>query len=342
MAEPDHSAALLVDLRTLLNNPGLTFAEAPGRLTGGYDTTVYAFRLNLPDGPFGERLVARIFRGDEGNRALREAAIHDAVAAQGYPAPTTLHVAPGGGAVGRPYFIMRRAPGRTLLAAGPFGIPARLAAAHAALHALNTAAIRESLRNAGQPGALDGAESWFDKADTATRQPGMGPLRPAFDWLVANRPRAAQETLCHLDFHPLNILVHNGEVSGVIDWGNAALADPAADVAVTRVISIDAPLKVPRLLGPLFQAVRRWLAWRYTRAYERILPLEKSALRYYEAMRCFQAMSHLSQRRLADLAGRPGNAAGYGWSDPATIRRVTNRFRRIAGVRLEPVPEAGP
>lgn len=37
--------------------------------------------------------------------------------------------------------------------------------------------------------------------------------------------------LLHLDLHPLNILVDGAEVSGVLDWANAARGDPVRDQA---------------------------------------------------------------------------------------------------------------
>jgi Ser/Thr protein kinase RdoA (MazF antagonist) len=37
--------------------------------------------------------------------------------------------------------------------------------------------------------------------------------------------------LLHLDLHPLNILVSGSEVTGVLDWANAAAGDPVLDRA---------------------------------------------------------------------------------------------------------------
>lgn len=49
-------------------------------------------------------------------------------------------------------------------------------------------------------------------------------------------PTATGQQLVHCDFHPLNVLVNNGKVSGVIDWSNAATGDPRLDVARTWAI----------------------------------------------------------------------------------------------------------
>ena len=74
MTQPDMAAALLAALRSLLGKPDLAFIEAPTRLTGGYDTGVYAFLLNGAEGDFAGPLVIRIFQVGEGYRASTEGA----------------------------------------------------------------------------------------------------------------------------------------------------------------------------------------------------------------------------------------------------------------------------
>lgn len=49
---------------------------------------------------------------------------------------------------------------------------------------------------------------------------------------LSDRPAA----MLHLDFHPENILIDDGEVTAVIDWANARLGPPAADLARSRSI----------------------------------------------------------------------------------------------------------
>jgi aminoglycoside phosphotransferase (APT) family kinase protein len=58
---------------------------------------------------------------------------------------------------------------------------------------------------------------------------------------------ASGTTLLHFDFHPLNVLVDNGELSGVIDWSNAASGDPRLDAARTWAILESAPVELPGL-----------------------------------------------------------------------------------------------
>jgi thiamine kinase-like enzyme len=48
-------------------------------------------------------------------------------------------------------------------------------------------------------------------------------------------PRVNQAALLHGDFWPGNILWKNGRLTAVIDWEDAALGDPVADFANSRL-----------------------------------------------------------------------------------------------------------
>ena len=67
------------------------------------------------------------------------------------------------------------------------------------------------------------------------------------------------DRLCHLDFHPANVMV-DGDRMTVIDWPGATRGDPLADVALTTIIlrggktTPGSPL-MTRLLAPLGRKV---------------------------------------------------------------------------------------
>jgi aminoglycoside phosphotransferase (APT) family kinase protein len=44
----------------------------------------------------------------------------------------------------------------------------------------------------------------------------------------------AEQVLCHCDFHPGNVLIEDGVVTGVVDWAGARFAPRAFDVALLR------------------------------------------------------------------------------------------------------------
>lgn len=70
--------------------------------------------------------------------------------------------------------------------------------------------------------------------DWLARVPLAPALAAAAGALLGGPPPADVDArvLVHGDFHAGNLLVDRGEVSGVIDWGDAAAGDPAIDLAI--------------------------------------------------------------------------------------------------------------
>src|SRR6476620_5398038 len=107
---------LLACLRARLGS-GIDFAAAPAALSGGFDTTVMAFRLNGAPAEWSGDLVLRVMSfAASAMRVRREAATHAALVEAGFPAPRILLAETDGEVLGRPFLIMERVPGETLWA----------------------------------------------------------------------------------------------------------------------------------------------------------------------------------------------------------------------------------
>jgi Ser/Thr protein kinase RdoA (MazF antagonist) len=205
------------------------------------------------------------------------------------------------------------------------GIPAdgelaalRLAAAHrqpvpaivahgrwAGRHAIVTAWCRgrsmgELLEDGGDPGELGRL---------------MGRAHAAL-----HEPVADGQVLCHLDFQPYNILLDGGEISAVVDWGNAHLGDRRDDLAWTVVVLALAPDLLPALAGGI-DPFRQ--GWRDGYAERRDLPGE-------DELRPF--LAYAAARQLADWAPRrcrrvPGVGRPGCRSDRAALEQLTGSVR---------------
>src|SRR4030042_1376357 len=57
-------------------------------------------------------------------------------------------------------------------------------------------------------------------------------------------------TFVHMDFHPLNVLSDGRNITGVVDWTNAAAGDARADLAWTVTLLRMGPLPPSRLRPP--------------------------------------------------------------------------------------------
>ena len=77
----------------------------------------------------------------------------------------------------------------------------------------------------------------------------------------APRVRCRQRRLLHLDLHPYNVLVDDdGQLTGVIDWTNAAAGDPQLDAARTWSILVLDPAAITLRANPGWRALtEHWL-----------------------------------------------------------------------------------
>lgn len=279
-------------------------------------------------------------------RALRERATQNALAALGYPVPRVLTACADRGPLGAGFLVMERAPGRPLLEARRPGMGRALAETHARLHSLNPEPLLRALDDEGR------AVGWgFDRdtvsyedhlasLDRRVRQSRLAGLTDGLRWLSEHRPAApAARVICHGDFHPQNLLAVDGRVTAVLDWPNAIVAEPEYDVASTRVILTLTPVAlfpVPAALRPVVAALRRALVVRYLAIYRRARPLDPARLRYFEAAGCMRGLVRTAEARVAGAAAaaNPLDASSFG-------DRLAARFARITGVPVALPPRPG-
>ena len=215
--------------------------------------------------------------------AQREVAAMAAAGSAGLPAP---RVSAESIWRGRPVLLMSWMPGRPLrdeLRTHPYpwrawALGVEFGRAQAAVHAVPPP---EALLAHPTP--------WIDWANPDDA------LRECLLLAAARGPDVL--ALLHLDFHPLNVLVADGRISAVLDWANARIGDPRADLARTASILHFAPLD-PGVPRPLESAVRRAFIAGWRRGY----------------------------RGVAGPVG--GMAPFYAWAGAVMIRDLTPRLGR--------------
>jgi aminoglycoside phosphotransferase (APT) family kinase protein len=235
---------------------------------------------------------------------------------------------------------MERRPGRVPMGARALGLGGRLADVQARLHALDTAPV---LRAAAASG-LDPASLTFAghlaQLDARIRRHDLAGLRPAMDWVLARRPPPeGREVLCHGDLHPQNLLLDGKAITGVLDWPNAVIAHPAADVAATRLILELTPIDVIGVPPPLRLAVagaRRVLVRMYLAAWRRRGGPAPERLAYHEAAAAMRWLVSAAEARL----GLMGEPPGVLWAS-AFAELLAARFAKVSGVKpIVPRPGA--
>ena len=130
-------------------------------------------------------------------------------------------------------------------------------------------------------------------------------------------PEPERLCICHGDFHPLNILVQDGQVSGVVDWPGFKVADPVLDIANTIILST-----IPSV--HLF-SLPKWdqFVGMYLDAYHAHGPLDIEHLDYYRARRCVIAL----------MEGVRGHQV---WKLPGVVEDLVDCAHGVTGIRVIP------
>ena len=341
MADADLGRGLLEYLRGHLGESSLEFAEPPTRISGGFDTQIFAFRLRRAPGAYAEPLILRILGAkDPGARALREAVTQNTVASLGYPAPRSLLATADPSVLGGAFLVMERLSGEPLIKAGLGNIRRILLDMQLRLHALDADTLLQALAredrasvSAGGPALGWGAmtiDGHLTRLEQGVERGGLAGLTAAIAWLLAHRPpEPKRRVICHGDFHPLNILVSGGVATGVIDWPNTMIADPAYDVASTKTILGVTPVEVlglPTALRWIVAAILPGMVKRYVKGYQQQRALDPTALAYYEALCCMRQLVRTAENRLRARPGalNPLAASSFGEAMAARFAAITN------------------
>jgi aminoglycoside phosphotransferase (APT) family kinase protein len=195
--------------------------------------------------------------------------------------------------------------------------------------------LKEAVEREGIPGRVLTVGDWLGRVTCLIAGAQLDGLEPGLAWLRRNASEETQPSvICHGDFHPLNILIGNGQVSGVIDWPWVRIAPPEYDVGATIAIITQGPVDVPGFLRGAGNVVRRWIARRYLQAYQRARPLDARALRYYEALRLLGFLVEAGQHRQGELGVIPSPEKPTAFGAQVVVNGIVSRFREITGVAL--------
>ncbi|HZT82445.1 MAG TPA: phosphotransferase [Gemmataceae bacterium] len=332
--------ALLDYLRPRLGAGPLRFAEGPTPLTHGWEAHVHEFRLEtfpLLPAAYQRRLILRIYQGAAGvPRARHEHAAQLRLHQLGYPVPRPLLLEEDCAVLGGPFLVMEWVPGDTLLERlrGRFrrflAIADCLAEMHLRLHALPAAGFPAP---AGD--FLDRRLAELDQLVGGYRLEG---LAPGLDWLHAHRPAPdGPPSILHLDFHLANLMAEEGRPPVVLDWGEADVGDPHADVAMTWVLFHTAPVALRTWReGVLAQPARWSMTRRYLLHYGKVRPLDDRRLRYYLAWAALRRLAVAGAWLRAGPQAQGFKASSARHLTPAHLADLCRCFRKGSGVRVGP------
>jgi hygromycin-B 7''-O-kinase len=201
----------------------------------------------------GEQLVLRVARSAAGAADLRkEAAVIPVARDAGVRTPELVWF--DGDAM-----VLARAPGSDLAdRVRQPRVLAELGRQLALLHAVSVRPDGVPAHDAGpEPGVLTAAIARDGMIDRDT----AGWLDGWVGRLTALVPADPRRTLLHGDIAPQNLIEHAGRLTGIVDWGDAGWADPAAEFAKMPLAEVPAVLAGYGVPGLEPAVLRYHLLW---------------------------------------------------------------------------------
>jgi len=336
-------------------------------LASGWETTVFEFALEsrsclCASIPVAQPVVLRFYEGSAADaKGNREHITIDRLFGAGYPVPRPYAFEPDHRALGAPFLIMQRLSGRPLFGVHSFPrafktfslgffsfvrAQARLhkyEPASAGLreipHAFSADAILADSTLARPPGdeppLLDRVLAVI--ADRVENGPLPG-LREALDRVSERAPlfRSSAQSIVHMDYHPLNVMVHGVRLTGVIDWVNTDVGDRHLDAAMTAVILSSSALEEPRWMRDniVGNGLRASFAALYLPLYHAMAPMNLERFRYCQAVAALLRLSMLGMMRARgpEIVGfRPESIAEV---TPAVVRLLSRYATRKSGASV--------
>ncbi|MGI5244542.1 phosphotransferase family protein [Dactylosporangium sp. CA-139066] len=221
----------------------------------------------------GDELVLRIPRSRrDGHRLFAEAAIIPAARRGGVLTPAVVEFD-----ASVPYLLTQRVPGLDAAAAGAADarLFEELGRELAKLHQLPPPP-----RLPVDAAPLDPWALVSDlRAEGRLDQEGAEWLSGWFDRLAPKVPIAPLRVAIHGDVAPQNIMVARGALAGLVDWGDAMIADPATEFAKLPLTVVPAVLKGYHGVNMEPRVLWHHLIW----ALARLRDPEPSAARHWSA-----------------------------------------------------------
>ena len=316
------------------------YAELPVRLGGGFYTANYRFSLNEDPAGWGRPMVLRLFPnhapdGLDAWEAATQTFVHDHAGI----APAVTLREPGSTIEGRRWFVMELLSGSPAMegigARQLLGglrrmvrdLPRQTAEVHLALHRLDPTPLVDAF------GEFATVERWWALIAPSTDDGRTHPLGAGVEWLQRNVPeRRSPLVLCHGDTWGGNLLVDHGEVTGLIDWTVATVAEPALDIGFLSAALSLAPVPMPRPIQRMAQRIGRRIAAAYRSVYQESSDADLTAVPYYEALRCLLELHGVVSYRTTVARGLSYDSPRPTWDPIADLMVIY--FEQRTGVRL--------
>jgi len=296
MINPDHPVD---EIETLFFNylseriGDFTVTEHLEAMTGGNEAYLYRFRISGIEN-YDSRLVLRLFPSYVPKVYL-----------------TTSDTSILGGS----FLVMDYVEGEAIDPGDDPSVLVLTAKTQAMLHLKEGKKISEKIIAQGHSAGshnYDGRINWL--VNHAEEYPSIG---AAVKWLIENRPDEPETpSVIHGDFHPMNLLVKDGEVNAILDWSGFMVGDPMYGLGWTKALFIATGKH------ELPEDVFNQLVQMYIDAYESIHPIDYAKMDYYVVFRLVRAL----------LEGKEGQEV---WTRPYIVKNIVKEIKEMTGILVQ-------
>lgn len=209
----------------------------------GWETELFTFKIYYDESSLrkSEDLVIRMFSGDgASSKASKEYYLMKKLVEVGYPVPPVYNLETSGETLGKPFLIMKRIMGKTLdetyknenLEIRFMGLT-RLLELFVRLHDLDVEHFR-MVPNLSFEDSIQRYIHYFE----FTKGNKAEWITPLIEWIKENKPEvnSRYKSLCHLDYHGMNVMIDEDGQAYVIDWGASSIGDFRLDIAWTILL----------------------------------------------------------------------------------------------------------
>ena len=292
-----------------------TVTEHLEAMIGGNEAYLYRFRISGIEN-YDSRLVLRLFPSyNHEETANWQAMIHNLLREEGLPVPKVYLTTSDTSILGGSFLVMDYVEGEAIDPGDDPSVLVLTAKTQAMLHLKEGKKISEKIIAQGHSAGshnYEGRINWL--VNHAEEYPSIG---AAVKWLIENRPNEPETpSVIHGDFHPMNLLVKDGEVNAILDWSGFMVGDPMYGLGWTKALFIATGKH------ELPEDVFNQLVQMYIDAYESIHPIDYAKMDYYVVFRLVRAL----------LEGKEGQEV---WTRPYIVKNIVKEIKEMTGILVQ-------
>jgi len=307
------SILLLEYLKEQLHNDTIYYKSPLQRFYKGFERLMFEFHLGNISGKFSNPLILRLFQEDIPiMKSCYESIIQNSITKLDFPAPQVLHFCEEKKILGGSFMLMERLDGKNLSEyannhpSSLFKLPRILARIQIKLHSLEPEIVISSLEKHGFDTDLLTMDGFLENISNRIDESSLDNYVDGLTWLKRNKPDVRKrKVICHLDLHFGNILIKDGKITGVVDWGQTMFGEPELDISSTNILLDRIYRKTSYPFQMIAGIIRRYIIWQYYMEYTRYHSLDPFKLRYYGALLSFSNIIRLVEFNAMEK--------GYGW-----------------------------